>query len=158
MGRTIVARRKKLGRVGRNARTTTINPSTNKGSQGKAKVKRESSVHEPLYMPLDDPASARKKLLLSSKALLELLGQQESIQQRRIEKKKILNQFSRTKRELSQLLSKLNEFLPKRHIQLRTAPALTVDSLPATASKKEKVSALSSELSRIDEALGMLKE
>ena len=153
MGRTIVARRKELGRVGRNARKTTVGKSTKKQV-----VKHEHVSHEPLYMSLDDPASARKKLLLSSKILLELLGQQGSLQQRRLEKKKVLNQFTRTRKELQQLLVKLHEFLPHRNIQLRSTPQPTVDSLPATASKKEKVSALSSELSRIDEALGMLKE
>ena len=88
--------------------------------------------HEPLIC-LDDPASARKKLLLKQNTPRTSGNKGHLTTSLR---KKVLNQFTRTRKNPT-IISKLHEFLPHRNIQLRSTPQQPLTP-SATASKKEK--------------------
>ena len=75
--------------------------------------KKEIKTKSIAYMPINDPKSFRRHILLSSIDVIKILEKYENLKQIRNEKKNILVEFKQKLNELNENVNNFKELVPK---------------------------------------------
>ena len=105
------------------------------------------------YVGVKEPVSLRRKLLESSKGIIQYLKDYENLKLIREEKHKEIVEFKNKIDEMTALLSELKEHLPKKELQGNTYTKEGTEK----NSKRKKVKIENSEIERLETDLAEIE-
>jgi hypothetical protein len=107
---------------------------------------------DSFYVRISEPIEFRRNLLLSSRALIEMLKQSERINEIRDEKLKNMGELRMIVEEIVLLNSRLKSNMPKT--KMKSVPFKKLSRMASP--KQANLAMLESELGKIEERLGSL--
>lgn len=110
---------------------------------------------EDFFVHIRDPTDVRRKLLGSSKQLIQILQRYERVKELRIHKLEKISQLRKLNKEINLLFAKLKKEMPKADVRIKTEPRKPSRNEGSKLSGNE-LAELEAELKKIENKIGMM--